>query len=162
MRRKFFLEGVWLGGGEGKEMVGPGVFSRAHQKVFFSKWGENQSGKKTDENAHVYCAHGFRPRPMLFFPPNHLHVYNYLFIYLKMCYFFVLFNGVIIIYLYQLHFSNLSFFLSTKQKFFISPLFHLHNQTKMGENQGHVWMHIFHHTISITRHSSLITHQSLL
>ena len=41
MRRKFFLEGVWLGGGEGKEMVGPGVFSRAHQKVFFSKWGEN-------------------------------------------------------------------------------------------------------------------------
>ena len=41
MRRKFFLEGVWLGGGEGKEMVGPGVFSWAHQKVFFSKWGEN-------------------------------------------------------------------------------------------------------------------------
>ena len=41
MRRKFFLEGVWLGGGEGKEMVGPGAFSRAHQKVFFSKWGEN-------------------------------------------------------------------------------------------------------------------------
>ena len=37
MGRKTFFVGVWLEGGEGKKLVGPGIFSPGPPKCFLSK-----------------------------------------------------------------------------------------------------------------------------
>ena len=116
-------------------------------KKFSSQNGEKTRVEKKLTKMPMCTMHmGFVHAQCFFFPPNHLHIYNFFLFYLKMCYFFVLFNGVIIIYLYQLHFSNLSFFLSTKQKW-----------EKTRAMIGCIFF-ITQFPSLITRHLSLITH----
>ena len=48
MRREIFLEDVWLGGRDGKEMVGPGCFLPNQPKSFLSKMGRKLGGRKSN------------------------------------------------------------------------------------------------------------------
>ena len=137
------------------------MFSLGLTKKFSSQNGEKTRVEKILTKMPMCTVHmGFVHAQCFFFPPNHLHIYNFFFILFKNVLLFVLFNGVIIIYLYQLHFSNLSFFLSTKQKFFISPLFHPHNQKKNGRKLGPC-LDAYFSSLKF-RYSSLITHHSSL
>ena len=123
-----------VGRGRGKRDGRPRCFLLGSPKSFLLKMGRKLEWRKNWRKCPCVLCTWVSSTPNAFFsPPTTCTYTNFFLFYLKMCYFFVLFNGVIIIYLYQLHFSNLSFFLSTKQKFFISPLFHPHNQKKKRE-----------------------------
>ena len=69
MRKKIFLEGVWLGGGEGKEMVF-GSFLPGSYKNFSPQNGEKTEGRKCASAHGRKClcalAHGLIPRHLLF------------------------------------------------------------------------------------------------
>ena len=159
MIRENFLEGVWLKGGEGKEIAGVQVFSsNTHQKTGKGRGvgGENMC-TQADQNAHVYrvhSAHGHCSCIFFFFffsPLAHTQLFllkkcvfffffahAQIFLLKKCVAFFVLFNRNIIVNLYEFHFSILSFFffffLNQTNKFYNFPLFHPSNQTQIGEN----------------------------
>ena len=91
------------------------VFSLlSHQKVFFPKWGKNlvlRGGREklswVDENAHVQ---GFIHVQLLFLFSFFLHPLAHTHFFAKKCVtFFVLFNGDIIVNLYQLYFPSSHF-----------------------------------------------------
>ena len=141
MIRENFLEGVWLKGGEGKEIAGVQVFSsNTHQKTGKGRGvgGENMC-TQADQNAHVYrvhSAHGHCSCIFFFFFFSPL-AHTQLFLLKKCVAFFVLFNRNIIVNLYEFHFSILLFFfffLNQTNKFYNFPLFHPSNQTQIGEN----------------------------
>ena len=117
-KKFFFLKSVWLGGGEGKEMVF-GSFLPGSYKNFSPQNGEKTEGRKCASAHGRKClcalAHGLIPRHLLFsffffflFFFNSIALFTIFFsstctykIFLpKKCYFFILFNENIILNLY--------------------------------------------------------------
>ena len=119
MKKGKFFEGVWLGGREGKCVVGPRYFLLGFTRKFFLQDGKNIERKKIthlffsfSSSSCCCCFFFFFSRLGLlffffFFPICTIH--TQLFFAKKMCCFFVLFNEDIIVNLYQLYFSILSF-----------------------------------------------------
>ena len=121
MKKGKFFEGVWLGGREGKCVVGPRCFLLGFTRKFFL-----QNGKKIERKKITRLVFSFSSSScccffffffffsswasfllFFFFPICTIH--TQLFFAKKMCCFFVLFNEDIIVNLYQLYFSILSF-----------------------------------------------------
>ena len=140
-RRGNFLKGVWLGGSRGgRENVwwGPNVFSLDPPE---NRGEENHSLRLTKlPMCTVHMSIVPTPSPFFFFffffhlcrtctiilakKICYFFVCKYtIFLQKKKCSFFILLNGDIIVNLYKLHFSILSFFFSTKQISFLSFTF---------------------------------------
>ena len=70
IKKKKNLKGIWLGGGEGKEMVVSGSFLPGPYKKFSPQNGEKTEGRKCASAHGRKClcalAHGLIPRHLLF------------------------------------------------------------------------------------------------
>ena len=111
MKKGNVFEGVWLGGRERKCVVGPRCFLLGFTRKFFLQNGKNIERKKI---THLFfsfssCCCCFLLFFFFYFFFFIYTVHTQLFFAKKMYCFFVLFNEDIIVNLYQLHFSILSF-----------------------------------------------------
>ena len=83
MGRKTFLESIWLGEKEGKQIVEPDCFLPGPTKKFSLQNGEKTEERNwasfLDKHAHVQIAHG--PHPHCFFFLDVILFYFILFIY---------------------------------------------------------------------------------
>ena len=119
MRRENILENVWLGGREGKMMMGPGCFLLGLPKSFLPKMWRKLVGENliaNDKNAHVQVSHG------------HVHCSFYFYFYFSIpvvinVFFFGYCSFFLYIYIYILFYHQMLPIPSSFQFFFFRLFF---------------------------------------
>ena len=116
MRRENFLGGIWLRRGEEKEIVRARCFLPGLSKSFLPKIWRKLGGEKIRiglTKMSMCTTHmSFVHTQCFFLPLAHTQFFCLKNVLLFFFYFFVLFNGDIIINLYQFHFHSLIFLLN--------------------------------------------------
>ena len=137
------------------------MFSLGLTKKFSSQNGKKTRVEKTLMKMPMCTVHmGFVHAQCFFFPPNHLHIYKFFFIYLKMCYFLFYLMGSSL-YIYTNFIFPTSHFSYQPNKSFSFLHFSILTPKQKWEKTRAMFGCIFFITqflSLVTRHSSLITH----